>query len=131
MKRCVVVALVTVGFFLPVPSRASGLIEARSLARERGWTEVHWTPGEALAGLCVEVGGRAEFRQAEILFSDGAVERVALAGARRGRGLYALAEFPAERGVERVTLVARARSARAEVAIRLVKVAPAALRAAR
>lgn len=84
-----------------------------------GWVALDFPVSEEACGVFLEVAGRVEFDHAAIVRADGSAQLVDLHGAARGRGLYELASFSAFEPVERVTLVARAHSSLAHVAVRL------------
>jgi len=71
--------------------------------------------------LLISVTGRVEFQTAEIVLADGTIERVDLSGATRGRGVYALREWPDARDVLGVRLSAHAPAGDAAIGFLLVR----------
>jgi hypothetical protein len=70
-------------------------------------------------GVYLDVDGRVAFDKAEVVFADGDLQAIDLKGVERGRGLYELASFGAERPVLGVRMHARAVSPHARIALRL------------
>jgi hypothetical protein len=101
-------------FRAPAPSP-----EHVRLERDHGWTQVGFDVRDSGIGVYLDVQGRMQFDRAEIVFTDGELERIELHGASRGRGLYQLAEFGVEREVLCVRLLARAATPLAHVEVKL------------
>lgn len=93
---------------------------ARLLERD-GWRDLVMNVNDHGWGVMIEVRGEAAFERSTILLADGTRLDLDLGGARRSDGLYALADFLADREVIAVGLRARARGSRAFVGVRLVR----------
>lgn len=92
------------------------------IARVAGWSRLGFPLHDRGAGVFLEVEGRARFGRVEIVFDDGELARLELAGAGAcGGGLYHLAWFGRDRGVAVVRLEARAESPEAGVRILLAR----------
>ena len=90
-----------------------------ALARAEGWRALRFAIGDHGLGVYLAVEGEAQFDIAYIDYDDGTQDRIELAEARRADGLFALAEYGADRQVTRVALLARAVTPQAHVAILL------------
>lgn len=88
-----------------------------ALAHEQGWTALRFDLAGDGLGVYLAVDGEAEFDVAYVDYLDGTQDRVALERARRGDGVFALAEFDGARPLARVSVLARAVSPRARVAV--------------
>lgn len=89
------------------------------LDRDQGWTRVGFEVRDRGLGVYLDVGGRAQFDRAEIVFTDGEMASLDLGHVVRGRGLYELMTFEDEREVLCVRLLARARSSLAHVDVKI------------
>jgi len=69
-------------------------------------------------GLYVDLDGSVQFRSAEIVFTDGEVDRLDLQYAIRTDGIFELRDFGRERSVRSVLLIARAASPQATMRLR-------------
>jgi hypothetical protein len=99
-------------------------IEGTSLLRSEGWGEPVFQLNDHGYAVLLEIQGGVELDRATILLADGSRLDLDLAGARRGDGLFALADFNGDRAVLAVGLRARARSQEARVGVRLLRPAP-------
>ena len=90
-----------------------------ALAREQGWRSLSFPMGEPGLGVYLSVEGEAQFDVAYIDYADGGQDRIELAQAHRADGLFALAEYAGERPVARVSLLARALTPQARIAVLL------------
>ena len=97
--------------------RPRGGDAAARLDRLDGRRVLQFPIGEPASGVFVRIAGRVEFERADIGFADGPVESIDAFGVGRGSGMYQLADFPSDRGVEWVRLVLRARSRQAKVRV--------------
>ena len=91
----------------------------RGLARAEGWRSLRFAVDDHGIGVYLSVRGEAQFDVAYIDYDDGTQDRIELAQTRRADGLFALAEYAADRSVTRVSLLARAVSPEARISILL------------
>jgi hypothetical protein len=89
------------------------------LARSERFDLVGFDVHDHGLGVYLDVDGRVAFDKAEVVFADGDLQAIDLKGVERGRGLYELASFGAERPVLGVRMHARALSPHARIALRL------------
>jgi len=102
-----------------VPVEAPKLPHSIALARSREAREVVFPVDDDGLGVYLEVRGRVEFERAQVRMADGAEREIDLRGAARGNGLYELCAFGGTTRVEAVRTWMRARSAEAQVGVRL------------
>lgn len=102
----------------PVPPPACEGPACFELLNTRGFQVLTCEASDYGTGLYVDLGGSVQFRSAEIVFTDGEVDRLDLQYATRGDGIFELRDFGRERTVQSVVLVARAASPRATVHLR-------------
>jgi hypothetical protein len=99
--------------------------EVAALARADGWTTLGFPLRDSGRGILVEIRGRTELGPVEILFEDGALQRVEHSAVHTyGRGLYEIADFGDERRVMLVRFAARARSSRVTMRVLLARELP-------
>jgi hypothetical protein len=98
-----------------VPCAAPGCFE---MASARGFQPLAFEAPDHGRGLYVEIDGSVQFRSAEIVFTDGEVDRLDLQYAIRTDGIFELRDFGRDRVVRDVYMVVRAASPRATMRIR-------------
>jgi hypothetical protein len=103
-------------FAAPFHERPARVGES-ALERAEGWRSLRFPIGDHGLGVYLSVEGEAQFDIAYIDYEDGTQDRIELAQSRRADGLFALAEYAADRPVTRVSLLARAVSPEARIAV--------------
>ena len=96
--------------------------DGETIEKEDDWTEVTLNCGNSGTKLWLDVPvGRAQFDWAEVVFGNGEARVVDFNEKTYGPGLYTLLDFRDGRTVEHVRLVAKAKSDRARIALRMEK----------
>ncbi|MFI5371300.1 MAG: hypothetical protein ACHQ52_07045 [Candidatus Eisenbacteria bacterium] len=90
-----------------------------AIGRDQGWRSLSFPVGDHGLGVYLSIEGEAQFDIAYIDYADGGQDRIELAQASRGDGVFALAEYAADRPVARVSLLARAVTREARISVML------------
>jgi hypothetical protein len=112
------------GFRLPWGRLTSGLQPAdwqanAALEHEQGRRVLEFAPDEPACALFLEVVGSVEFERIDYALEDGRPRSAEVFGLVRGRGLYQVVDLDGAHRVSWVRIIARARSPRAGLGLRL------------
>lgn len=96
--------------------------DSERLVRDDDWTEFTLNCYQQGTRLWLEIPeGRVQFDWAEVVFGNGDARVVDFQEKTHGPGLYSLLDFRADRDVDHVRIVARAKSDQAKIILRMEK----------
>lgn len=96
--------------------------DSESLSREDEWSEINFNSDQRGEKLFLEVAeGKVQFDFAEVVFENGECQVVDFKEKTHKAGVYSLLDFKDGRKIDHVRVVARAKSAEAEVRLLLQK----------
>ncbi len=96
--------------------------DSESLSREDEWSEINFNSDQRGEKLFLEVAdGKVQFDFAEVVFENGECQVIDFNQKTHKAGVYSLLDFKDGRKIDHVRVVARAKSADAEVSLLLQK----------